>query len=71
MLYYFEYGSKEVCYEKQIIETLQTQKILLPFLYAEIPPVRSDVRAGVDDLFRSNLAVGSVAFFTDGSSREV
>ena len=63
--------NKDITNEKQTIETLQTQKILLPVLYAEITPVRRDVRAGVDDLFRSNLAVGSVAFFTDGSSSEV
>ena len=57
--------------EYQAIKTLQTQKILLPFLHAEVPTVRCDVRTGVDDLFRSNLAIGSVAFFTDGSSGKV
>ena len=36
-------------YEKQSLETLQTQKVLLPFLYAEVPTVRCDVRAGLDD----------------------
>ena len=35
--------------EYQAIKTLQTQKILLPFLHAEVPQVRSDVRSGVDE----------------------
>ena len=30
---------------------------LLPLLYAEVSTVRSDVRTGVDDLFRSNTAL--------------
>jgi hypothetical protein len=49
--------------EYQAIKTLQTQKILFPFLYAESSPVRGDVRTGVDDLFRSNLAVEPVDFY--------
>ena len=36
-------------YEKQSLETLQTQKILLPLLYAEVSPLWCDVRAGLDD----------------------
>ena len=48
--------------EYQAIKTLQTQKILLPLLYAEISTVRCDVRAGVDDLFRRNTAVVIVDF---------
>jgi hypothetical protein len=71
MLYFFCCGSEEVCYEKQTIETLYAEKVFLPFLYAEVPPLRCDVRAGVDDLFRRNTAVVSVAFFTDGSSGKV
>ena len=42
-------GQRIAIYEKQNLETLQTQKILLPLLYAEVSPLWCDVRAGLDD----------------------
>ena len=50
-------------HEKTPIETLQAEKVLLPFLYAEITPVRGDVRAGVDDLLWCDFADIAVDFF--------
>ena len=56
-------GQSIAIYEKQNLETLQTQKILLPFLYAEVPAVRRDVRTGVDDLLWCDFADIAVDFF--------
>ena len=63
MLYYFRYGSEGVCYEKQTFKTLQTQKIFLQLLYAEVPAVRSDIRSGMDDLLWCDFADIAVDFF--------
>ena len=49
--------------KNKTLKHYKRKKILLPLLHAEISTVRGDVRAGVDDLFRRNIAVELVDFY--------